>query len=74
MDFDTFKKSAKELGIKRLLKETSEYEGLGVLPQIYAVKGHYLMGCYSPKFGGKIFIKPMKGWSKTRRTFEEIAI
>ena len=74
MDFETFKQEARKLDIKRLLKETSEYDGLGVLPQIYAVKGHYLMGCYTPKNGGKMFSKPMKGWSKTRRQFEEIAI
>lgn len=75
MNYETFCAEARKLGIKDLIREVTEYKGLGPLNQLYAIKNNQLVGCYSgPEHGGIIYNKPKKRWSSAGRKFIKVAI
>lgn len=75
MNYEAFCAECRKLGITDLIRETTEYKDLPQLQQLYAVKNNQLVGCYSGDIhGGKIFKKPMKQWSSSKRKFIKVAI
>jgi hypothetical protein len=74
MNYDTFVTEVKKLGVKKLLKEVTEYVGISPTQQRYAEYKGQLVGAYSPAQGGVIFKKPPNRWSKSGRKFEDVDI
>jgi hypothetical protein len=74
MNYEDFVSKVKEMGCKELWRETTEYDNLGELKQLYALVDKQLIGSYSNAVGGVIFKKPSRAWRTTGRTFEKIKI
>ena len=71
MDQSEFINQLNDLGIKEVMKETTEdcYPG-----RLYAVNRVGLVGYWSEKAGYTIFKAPLKRFSTTKRTFQKIRL